>query len=102
MFGLENVRSALQQIGRKIRGQIAGEIWFVERFRRRQIVGQRLADEQDQGVLCLRALAFVNGDVGASRLHLRGGGLQVQFRRRASIKAVFVQVGGLNGGEGLA
>ena len=103
MFGLENVRPALQQIGRKIRGQIAGEILFVQRFRKRQIVGQGLADEQDQGVLCLRALAFVNGDVSASGLYLRCGGLQIEFRRRASIEAVFVQVvGGLNGSKGLA
>jgi hypothetical protein len=52
----EDVRPPLQHVGRNARRQLGEERLRVERLRRRQVRRRRLPDEQDVGVLRLRAL----------------------------------------------
>ena len=97
MFSRENVRTALQHLGRNFGGQIREELLLLERFAGREILWQRLSDQQDQRIFRLRQKLKKIGGINARRLNLAFRGAQIQFRSGAGFEAALDQiVGGLN------
>ncbi len=84
-FGLQDIRAALQQIRRQPRRNVGEDRCGAQLGGRRQVERQRLADQQYERVLGLRAQPDLGGVIGLSLFH---GGLrqaQVQFRRGACV-----------------
>jgi len=85
-LGLQDVRAARQQIGRQSRGNVGEELLLAERHGRRQVRRQRLANEQDERVLGLRACARLCGKIGVRLLDHGLRLLQAQLGRGAGVE----------------
>jgi hypothetical protein len=87
LLGGTDVGATDQELRRQARGDVDRELPFVEGQRRRQVGGQRLADQQLQGVLVERALPRRLRERGAGALEQRLGLPVVELGRRAVVEA---------------
>jgi len=70
VFGGKNIGTTLQYFGRNAYGQIGEEMLLLKRFAGREIIGQWLADQQDERIFRFRQKLKEIGGVHADGLDL--------------------------------
>jgi hypothetical protein len=80
----------MQKIGRQADGKIVEETLLVERLAGREVIGNGLADEEDESVLRLGEKLVEGGEIHLCGLHLRFGGAEIEFGSDASLETPLI------------
>ena len=85
-LGLQDVRAAREQIRRQPGRNVGEDLLVVQAHGRRQVRGQRLAEQQHERVFRLRAKPHLGGEVGVGLLEDRLRLLQAELGRGAGVE----------------
>ncbi len=92
MLGLQDVGTALHELGRQARRNLRQQVGAAEGPRRGQVRGEGGAEQQSQRIFGLRALPFISEHVDSCRLQLTLRGTQIQFRDSTRIEHGLIEV----------